>query len=428
MAEIKPFKGILYNSEKIKGEYGNVTAPPYDVISEEVVELFYEKSPYNIIRLILGKSSDNDTPENNKYTRAKKYLNEWIDARVLTKSSEDSFYIYSQEYTVNGEQYHRIGFIGLIKIDEPEDNNILPHEHTHSKPRLDRMKLLCQVKSNLSPIFGLYADKSGIVSKILRETISETKPIIDIKFTEEKHTLWQLSKDDNMKKIISAMKDKKIFIADGHHRYEVAKEYRDLQRHEPGYNGNADYVMMYFADMETPKNLTILPTHRIIKELSGFLVGEEIVKKLNVHFDVKEEKNIDDMLTRMAKDKEKHSFGVFNGKKYYSFTLKAGEDVNKLVLEKKSAEWKNLDVSILHHFVFKTLFKINTKEGDIIYVKCHKDADNFVKESKSALAFFMNETPVIHLKLVAEKGDMMPQKSTYFYPKLLSGLVINKFD
>lgn len=428
MAEVKPFKGILYNRENIKGDYSGVCAPPYDVISVPMQESLYKRNEFNVIRLILGKKEANDTPESNWYTRAGKTLEEWISRRVLAKDKDEAFYIYVQEYVFEGEKKRRLGFIGLMEIVDPATGKIFPHENTLAKPKEDRMELIKKVKGNMSPIFGLFTDEGGKVTKILEEFISANPPVIDAVFEGERNRLWRLSDTRSVQAVSSLMTDKRVYIADGHHRYEVARKYRDMMRKEPGYDGSADHVMMYFTDMGSANDLTIMPTHRVVKETG--LSEDDIVSKLkdSALFNVTEVRGLGDMVKKMKEiSRKSHSFGFFGGKRYFVIESRDNDGIGGMIDEKKSREWKNLDVSILHFVIFRKALDIKSEEGNITYVKTPEEAEKLVREGTHKLAFFLNPTKVSEMKAVAERGDMMPQKSTYFYPKLLTGLVIHKF-
>jgi uncharacterized protein (DUF1015 family) len=429
MVQVRPFKSLLYNPGKIGADYSEVVAPPYDVISEKMRDELYEKNAYNIIRLILGRSLEGDDDKSNKYTRAAKLLTEWQDQDILTKDKTGAFYVYAQEYEYEGEVCRRIGFFGLMKIEETGEESVVPHEHTLAKPKEDRMNLIKNVKGNLSPIFVLYEDDKGTVRGMLEEATATSKPAIDIEVGGEKHKLWRLCEEDAIKNITSFMGGKKVYIADGHHRYEVAKAYRNKQREREGYDGSADYMLMYFTDMSgdaSLNSLTVMATHRAIKTMP--IASSELPGKLGGYFDVTECKDLPELMNLLGEATAKdHIFGYLGKDKYLSIKLKSEENLPELIDEEKSAEWKKLDVSILHAGIFRNLLNLKEQEGNITYVKDPKEAQALVKDGSHAAAFLLNPTRVSQIKTVSESGSMMPQKSTYFYPKLLSGLVINKF-
>ncbi|MFH1552968.1 MAG: DUF1015 domain-containing protein [Candidatus Omnitrophota bacterium] len=427
MTEIRPFRGLLYDKSKAGGDYASVMAPPYDVISKNMQDELYEKNAHNIIRLILGKDIGGDTPENNKYTRARRFLDEWQREGALRRDDTDSFYIYLQEYGYKGEKHRRIGFIGIIKIGETGKDTVLPHEHTLAKPKEDRMNLIKQVQSNLSPIFTLYDDKDGIVRSILEGSAGTVSPLIDIDVDGEKHKLWRLSDKESIEGITSRMADKKVFIADGHHRYEVARAYRDMRRQQDGYDGSADYIMMYFTDTGEDNDLTVMATHRVVRVMPRVDDGE-VIGRLGEYFDVTECGELSGLMERLDKGyAEEHAFGFFDGKNYIFMKPKDKNSLRGFVKEDKTEQWKQLDVSVLHSVVLDDILSVTSSEGNITYVREPEKAEALVRDGSHMAAFFLNPTRVGQLKAVAECGEMMPQKSTYFYPKLLSGLVIHRF-
>ncbi|MCK5450404.1 MAG: DUF1015 domain-containing protein [Candidatus Omnitrophica bacterium] len=424
MAEIRPFRGLLYNGEKIKGDYGSVMAPPYDVISDELRDQLYEKSEYNIIKLILGKTRETNGTKENCYTRAKKLFQRWQEEDVLKKDETDSIYIYVQEYVYKDKKCRRIGFMSLMKIDD----SVLPHEYTLSKPKKDRMSLIKEIKGNLSPIFSLYDDKNGKIKETLKESISFSDPIIDIESDGQRHMLWRFSDQEKIKTIIDEMSGDNTFIADGHHRYEVGRMYRDEISKEEGYNGNADHIMMYFTDLSDNDNLTVVGTHRVIKEMPK-TDSKEMIEKFEEFFELTECDNLNN-LTNMLEDEldTPHCYGFLLKGQYFFLRPKDSKRLKGLIIEDKSDKWKELDVSILHSSVFDKVLSIDGSEGNIVYVKTPDSAESLVEGGECDAAFLLNPTRVKQLKAVAELGEMMPQKSTYFFPKLLSGLVMNKFE
>lgn len=425
MAEVRPFRALRYNGEKIK-DFSCVMAPPYDVISEEMQEELYSKDPHNIIRLILGKDLEGDNAEGNKYTRAKSFMDEWIKDGVLLKEEEEAFYIYEQEYDIKGQKYRRRGFLGLMRIEGEE--MVVPHEKTHSKPKEDRLNLIQKVESNLSPIFTLYDDEGRVVKEVLYKAVSSEEAIIDIVIGEVRHKLWRLSDPVSVEKIRLAMKDKKVFIADGHHRYEVARTYRDLKRKEDSYDGRADNVLMFFADMLDADNLTVLATHRVLKDISG-LSEEKIIEKLSVNFELTECASLEDLMEKLEENSHKpYFYGFFGGTKYIMLQARKTEALKEMMDESKKDEWKELDVSLLHSALLDNILALKDKEGNITYVKEPGEGVSLVEEGSHSCVFFLNPTKLNQLKNIAEAGEVMPQKSTFFYPKLLTGLVINKFE
>ncbi len=428
MAEIRPFKGLVYDSSRLARDISCVVAPPYDVISNDMRNELYNKNDHNVIRLILGKDFDGDNESINKYTRAKELLDKWQRDGILARDEADALYVYLQEYEYRGKRKRRVGFFALLKIDENPKETVLPHEFTLAKPKEDRLNLIKEVESNLSPIFTLFNDSNQIVSGILENAVNNKEPFVDITVEGVTHKLWRLTAAREIEKIVGELKEKKVFIADGHHRYEVAMMYRNLRRKEIGYDGSADYVLMYFVDMSSTDNLTVMPTHRVLKDCS-VKDDKDFISKVSKYFDALQCNTLDELISKMEEaGRGEHFFGFFGGDKYILIKSKNEKSLLDLVREGRSEDWKKLDVSILHAAIFDNLLSLNSREGNITYVKDAGEAVELVRSGSHKAAFFINSTRVDELRSVAEKGEMMPQKSTYFYPKLLSGLVINKFE
>jgi uncharacterized protein (DUF1015 family) len=422
MAEIKPFKGLVYNIDLLD-DPAKVMAPPYDVISGEKREDLYDNSEFNVVRLILGKDLPGDGEKDNRYVRARKLMKEWIDKGVLATDPEEAFYVYRQEYLVEGRRSSRIGFLGVMKLEGPEV--VLPHEHTLSKPKEDRMRLIREVQTNLSPIFGLYGEDGGHVSGILKQAVSDLPPAMDIEIDGQRHTLWRLSDSAAISGVSVAMEGKKIFIADGHHRYAVAKAYRDICSSRPGYDGRADHVLMYLTDMSDPENLTVLATHRVISGMGN----KDAISRLGEYFNITKFQDLNDLMAAMSTSRQKsYVYGYYDGLGFALLEPLEGEALRGMITDKPES-WKDLDVSVLHYSVLNKVLGFEAGEGDITYVKDPEEAEQIVREGEGEkTAFFLNPTRIDQLKAVAESGEMMPQKSTYFYPKLLTGLVMNRFE
>jgi uncharacterized protein (DUF1015 family) len=425
MAQIKPFNGLLYNKKKIS-DFKKVVAPPYDVISPEERDALYRLSPYNVIRLILGKETGKDSAKNNKYTRARETMAEWVTVSVLVKDDKPAIYIYRQTYKDGARTKVRTGFISIMKIEDP-DNGVLPHEKTLAKPKIDRLNLIKEVRANLSPIFSLYYDKKRATSRLLNKFAGGNPPAVDISVDGVTHQLWRLTDVKAISAVRKDMAKRKIVIADGHHRYEVARGYRNLMRWKKNYNKNVDYVMNYFTNIEEAENVTIFATHRLLKNTDGF-DPDSSERLLKPFFDVSYFTNLKGMYNALTKNCSRPSFGIYAGdRKYILIVLKKGINLTKVIPGDKSPQWKELDVAVLHELVIKNLLCLKDSEDNVKYVRGIDQADKLVKSGDYKIAFFLNPTRAKQVQEVAEKGDTMPQKSTYFYPKLLTGLVINKF-
>ena len=413
MAEIKPFRGILYNPEKV--DITKAITPPYDVISPSMQNRFYQRDEHNIIRLILGKVEKSDTARNNRYTRARVLLDRWLKKKLLLKERKPTIYIYTQEYLYKGKKRTRLGFIALMKIEDPKESGVLPHEYTLDKPKADRLNLIVKTKANLSPIFSLFQDKKNRINKLLKHFIKSKDPLFTIEAEGVTHKFWRMDNKHAINRIKNYMRDKKIFIADGHHRYEVALAYRNkMHRNLKNFKNPMDYVMMYFSNLSERGNLTILSTHRVVKNINQF--DEKKIKlKLRKYFYTKNLRKQEDLLECLEKgEKKKRVFGMYMGKKrFYLLTLKEMDS--------------KFDVTVLHDLVINKILDVKNRESSIKYIRNEEDAIKLIDKDDYKIAFFLRPTKVFEMKAVAEKGQMMPQKSTYFYPKLLTGLVINVF-
>ncbi len=410
MIEIVPFKGILYNQEKFP-DISAVVTPPYDVISAEQQEMYYQKHPYNSIRLILGKDQKGDNEANNKYTRAAEHFRTWLAEGILKQDEHEAIYPLTQEFSYRHKKLTRKGFITLIKLQEL-GKGVYPHEKTLSKPKQDRLNLMLATKANFCQVFALYSDKEGVLDECLN---IESTPIIDIMDNDlVKHQLYRLTQPTTLKKIKEVMRAKDIFIADGHHRYETALNAQKIL----GY----DFIMIYLTKMEG-SGLTILPTHRLIRHLPDFQSGA-----FEEFFEVKKVDSCEELFKKMEGVREpNHSFGIYTAGKNYLLVLKDSSIMDNLIGNRHSQGFKQLDVSILQAVVIEHILKINDIEAGISYTHDEKEAKLLVDEDKYKAALFLNPTRISQMQELSLQHELMPQKSTYFYPKLLSGLVMNKF-
>ena len=435
MVEVSPFKGIIYNKEKI-GILDDVTSPPYDIISSDMQTELYEKNPYNFVRLILGKQNSSDTKQNNRYTRAKDQFDSWMKESILTGSDNPAIFPYKIEYRVKNQAKTMNGFFILLKLD-PEYKQVKAHERTLSKPKADRLNLMRACNANLEPIELLYIDEKDIIRKRIDESIGE--PIINVKgYDNFTHKLWKLEDKYIISQVVSNLKNKILFIADGHHRYQTAINYaEEMEKKTENHDDNASfkYRMVILANI-FDEGLSILPTHRLIKMSNIDL--KKFVEKLGKYFTVQGKKvddvNIDyETLGKKIKNEitteKEHKFAMYLKGKYYVLTLKDEKLIDKFAGD-HSKTWRTLDVSILHKIILEHLLGINEDnlEDHVKYIRVDEEAIKFVEEGDYDLSFLMNPTKIEELKAIAEAGEHMPQKSTYFMPKMLSGLVMYKID
>ncbi len=410
MKRIIPFKGILYNTSKVSME--DVLAPPYDIITPEYREALYMQSPYNIVRIDFGKELPEDNETENKYGRARKYLDKWLDEGIFIQSYEPSFYIYEMDFSIDGKSKKLAGLIGLVKLEELGKGSIYPHECTHSKPKQDRLNLMRSCKANTSPIFSLYKSKETGISEIIKK-VTLNEPYIDaMDIKGDTHKLWCINNPEEIKIIQSELENKPIFIADGHHRYETAYEfYREMSGENPSSESNFGYVMMFLANM-CDEGVTILPTHRLLKEIPS---GMENLLSEYFNFEVvKDDFNI---IRRLGERKNSFGFIVNSENHWYILSYKGGR------ISGIPENLQDIDVMILHELIFKELLHT----ADIGYEMNVELALDKLRLGQYKAAFFLNPTKVEYVEKSALSSVRMPPKSTYFYPKLLTGLVINKF-
>lgn len=414
MAQILPFRGILYNVSKVPVE--DVLAPPYDIITPEYREELYKRSSYNIVRIDLGKEEFGDTEKENKYTRARRYLDNWLKEGILIQSEKPSLYAYEMDYEINGIQKRLLGFLCLVRLEELGKGSIYPHECTYSKPKHDRLNLLSSCKANISPIFSLYKSSGKKISTILSHISSATEPYI--KAEDENgaiHKIWQIDETEKIEIIKKELDDNAIFIADGHHRYETAFEfYRGLHKKNKSVPGNQpfDYVMMFLVNI-MDEGITILPTHRLVKEIPG-----NINETFSEYFAIELVKDDFDIKRRLSS--RKYVFGFFKDRDEHWYLLKyKGGNLSEI-----NTELRDIDVFILHELILKKIFKIT----EISYEMDVNLALNKIRSGEFNAAFFLNPTKVEDVEKAALSSIRMPPKSTYFYPKLLTGLVIYRWE
>jgi len=433
MVDISPFKGITYNNEKIK-KLDSVMSPPYDIISEEMQNKLYDNHPNNFVKLILGKQFPDDNDNNNRYTRAKKLFDEWQKQEIFAQSEKTAFYPYKIDYKIKNQKKTMNGFFVLLKLD-PEYKTVKAHEKTLAKPKTDRLNLMRAFDANLEPIELLYADKDDKIRKTIDKAIS--KPIVKVEgYDGFTHKLWQLDDEKVVNEIVKELKNKDLYIADGHHRYQTSINFAQEKKEKTGIKDSDapfNYIMVIIANIFDP-GLSILPTHRFVK-IPNFRI-EELVEKMKKYFTV-EEKTVkgddsDVIGKQIMKDietKTGHKFALYHKKKYYVFTLKDDKVMDALASD-HSKTWRTLDVSILHKLILEQGLGINDKnlEDHVKYTRSDGEAVKFVDDGKFDVSFLINATKIEELKVIAEAGEHMPQKSTYFLPKMLSGLVMYKME
>ena len=438
-----PFKGLTYNFN-LQPDFGSLVAPPYDVISEEEKEAYHQAHPSNVIRLILGKKKMGDSDWDNRYTRAADHFERWQSDGTLIRATQPSVYVTSLEYDLkDGEGAHtRWGMGVLVRIEDEGSGTILPHEKTFSAHKDDRLKLMRACKAQLSQIFGLYEDPDNAILQTLRNAIDFPPPVAFDFEDGTRHRMWILQSRSLAEKIADAMSNKRIFIADGHHRYETARNFRNIMRTRHGArpaNRSYEYVMMYLAGMDDD-GLTILPSHRLIKEVPDFQLIP-FLEKLKTWFQItelpflnintsQECATLRKSLLEMGQDGSVIAFCHRKEDNVYLFKLRPsaikemGNDI--------PASLKKLDVKVLSRLILQRALNFVEKNLDnerlFHYESDMEKAISKVESGEYQMAFLLNPTKIDQVKEIAAKSLYMPRKSTYFYPKVLTGLVFNKID
>ncbi len=406
MPDITGFRGIRYNSQKV-GNLFKVLAPPYDVIDREEQARLYEDDPYNVVRLILSRCEGEE-----KYTKAGNTFRNWLENEILVRDDEPSIYPYYQEFEFNGNLLRRRGFIAAVRLEDFNTERIIPHERTFPKPKLDRLKLTLACKANLSPVFSIFSDPEGIIDKAIEDGLPNAPLLEGVYRDGVKNLLWKISDEGLISEIDKLLSDRAFLIADGHHRYETALEYRNIQRGLSNV-GSAfepyEFVMMYLCRAEDG-GLVINPTHRVIKNM-GNLETRDFFKALSSRFDI-EEKPIDEAVNAL-----KHNeFAMINNESenIFIFSLRHRGNFNHL----------DLGVRNLHGKIFGEI--LDEEEAEIFYTKSIEEVITLVRSGEYKLGFILPPLRSTDLLELVLKDEKLPHKTTYFYPKVLSGLVFHQ--
>lgn len=438
MAEIAPFRGFRYNLERIP-DLADVVIPPYDVISKREQENFYARNAHSMIRLELGKSSAEDSEEDNAHTRAAHFLREWLMQRILIRDDQPAIYYYELDFSLRPQtRQTRYGFISLLRLEDFASGGVRPHEKTFQAIKDERLRLMLTTRANLSPVFALYSDPAGLVDHHLREG-RETEPLFSFKDENGmEHRLWRVRNLKVLRQVRSLMLDKAIFIADGHHRYETALNYRSIQRERYPFGSPQaayEYIMVYLSNMNQG-GLTILPTHRLLRAVNSWN-PELFLKRGQTLFDISRYPASDEGQRQWRSKLEAAKLSKATGIGFYSRKVDAfyllharrsavsayldGRDIPKVL--------QDLDVVVLDEVILRHLLGLSEallgNENNIHFRHDLLEALLQVQSGEYEAGFFINPTRIEQVQDVATAGLIMPHKSTYFYPKVGSGLVIN---
>ena len=423
MGVIKAFRAVRYNDRLLKYA-AYVMTPPYDVISPEQQEFYYDQSPFNVIRLDLGKESPGDSEANNRYTRARDFLANWRRDGVLVEDGADSIYGYSQVYRDPlGKTLTRDGFVALLKLEEWQTGTVYPHEQTFSGPKEDRLRLVRATGHQMSLIFSLFSGATGEITPLISRIVGfpEVTRYTDSDGVE--HIFTRCADPEIHTRICAAMGKEKIFIADGHHRYETFLAFRDEMERQ-GVAGDAHrYAAMYFTPLGGD-SVTILPCHRVVT-LDRPINEDVAVQSLGRYFTVKtfmkNDANTSGFIGSLS-EKGKGSFGLYlGGDCYYLLTLTNRDQIEPFFPPDMNRLIKGLDVSVIQDVIITGIFGIKNPT-----VVCSQDAAEALSKAREGetAVFLLNSTTIQEVKEASLVGERMPQKSTYFYPKLASGLAL----
>lgn len=425
MAEIKAFKGLRYTQKA--GKTGEIVCPPYDIISDEQRLEYIKRNENNIIRLELPRGE-------NAYKEAGAVLNNWLDKKILEKDSQDGIYIYEMEFSVKNSACKKVkGFISLVKLEEFSKGIVLPHEETLSKAKTDRFNLMSETFCNFSQIYSLYMDEDNSTFSMIDKASSGKA---DVEVTDNDgviHRLWCVYDKEIIKNVSSKFNDKKLYIADGHHRYETALNFHKhlCEKGISNADSQSGYVCMMLVNMEND-GLVVFPTHRIVRDLPNF-DEKSVIEKCKEYFDITLKSDVNSAEDELEKlyNKGKKAYALYTGGEGYYLLVLKDNNVIKSILPEMSDAYCQLDVSILHSLVLERLFGIDKEnmanQKNLIYTKKADEAIKAVQDKTANCSFILNPTRVAEIRDVALASEKMPQKSTYFYPKLITGLVMNKF-
>ena len=423
MAAIRGFKGLRFKEDDLN----TLVCPPYDIISEEQRQKFIETNPHNIIRLELPAGED-------RYKTAGSLLKEWLTDGILAKDDADNIYVYEMEFSAHDSRRSVKGFISLVKLEEFSKGIILPHEETLSKAKTDRFNLMSETFCNFSSIYSLYMDEDGTAYNAIDGCSQGTA---DMEVTDSDgtiHRIWCVHDETVLDRVTTLFGDKKLYIADGHHRYETALNFHKHLcatgvSNESSLSG---YISMMLVNMEHD-GLVVFPTHRIVRDLKNFDI-DQLLHKCAEYFDVSIEQDIysiENHLDALYKENQK-AFALYTGGDTYALLRLKDKNAIKTLLPVMSDSYCQLDVSILHSLILERMLGIDKEnmanQVNLTYTRNFNEAIGSVRNSNANCAFILNPTRVSEIRDVALAQEKMPQKSTYFYPKLITGLVMNKFS
>jgi uncharacterized protein (DUF1015 family) len=416
MVDIRPFKAIRYTEKA--GDLKNLITQPYDKIDPAMQKEYYQLSPYNYCRLILPL-------ENDKYEVSRQRIRQWLSEGVLAKDSEPTVFVSRQEFKLNGQTCVRTGIIVALRLYAYNENVVFPHEITYQEPKADRLNMMRTVQKDLEPVFLIYSDPENRTINFFLE-ITKTKPVLEVEDSfRVKHTLWRVTDPQKLRAMQEALKDENLVITDGHHRYESALAYRDEMRQKSKWTQDSafNFHMCYMVPFQE-EGLVVLPTHRLLK---NFNLTSGHLEALNKLFTVTEiDATVKGLEAFLTANKNEHSFCIYTKGKAYGLLLKHEKHVYEFVEAASSKETKLFDVVILHDVIFKSVLKAGDFKMDenILYVRWTREAVEKVDKGEASAAFLVNPVSSETVWRIAQQHERLPEKSTDFYPKPVSGLMM----
>jgi uncharacterized protein (DUF1015 family) len=433
MADFRPFRALRYRPDAA-GKIDGVLAPPYDVIDGAEQAALHARSPYNVIRLELAEGRPDDNEQSNRYTRAAAALAEWRAKAVLALDDKPAYYVYVQEFEHEGTRRRRTQVFGRLRLEPWDAHIVRPHEKTMAKPKEDRLQLLRHLRTNVSPVLALYRDESRRIAN----AIAGGEPLVDATTPDgQRHTLFALTGDTPLRAIASELANAPLYILDGHHRYETALNYRDERRAQAStWSGEEpeNFVLAAITSVDDP-GLVLLPTHRLVRPPD---MVRDVIERLSRYFNVVDTtpKSFDGtaLLRLLARVSAAGDSGTAFGalgleeQRLHLLTLSDAAAARALMPD-RSATWQSLDVNVLEYAVLRATLGIDGGAGDVIdYTQDAAVALREVESGRWPLAFLLNATKIAQMIAVADAGEKMPAKSTYFWPKLATGLVLNSLE
>ncbi len=429
MPDVLPFRGVRYDVARV-GTLSDVVAPPYDVIDPALQDRLYRASDYNVIRLELNREEPGDTEAQGRYARAARFLRDWLRQGILREEDHAALYLYQQTFEVEGKTHTRRGFLGRVRLEPFGQGKVYPHEQTLSGPKADRLALYHATGFNLSPIFGLYPDADGEVLRTVESGLRDRTPLVAMDHLGVENQLWVVDDQKAQAAVRGLMASRPVFIADGHHRYETGLKYRDERARAGELSGDddpANFCMMMLVGMSDP-GLLILPTHRLVSGFPG-LTAETFAERLAPHFEMTVTGEGEAGCRAAWKtieqggDQDLLGFGTVSDGRWLLARLRSDEAMDRLAPE-HSPEWRNLGVSVLHVLVLESLLNSLGRPA-CRYVHLLGEVLDDVAARGCDLACLVPPARMEHVESIASGLETMPPKSTYFYPKLLTGLVLN---